>query len=122
MLKNSWRDNLCGCDYWNINIVNMTEAKLYYTAPSDRCFEEMKRVCIEVWGQYDNEFGYVDEKVGRIKEIGNVGDNFMFMLAMFDQFNQRKVVDKLSEETKKEVRDRMVDGGNEEEEIMLVGL
>lgn len=97
-------------------------SKLYYTAPSDEAFEDMRKACIEVWGQYDNEFGYVDEKTSRIKEIGNVQDNFMYMLAMFDHINQRKVVEKLSEETKQAVRERMLDGGNEPSYLAMIGL
>lgn len=97
-------------------------SKLYYTAPSDEAFEDMRKACIEVWGQYDNEFGYVDDKTGRIKEIANVQDNFMYMIAMFDHINQRKVVAKLSEATKQAVRERMIDGGNDAEYLALIGL
>lgn len=96
--------------------------KLYYTPPTDIAFEEMRKASIEVWGEYDNEYGYVDEKTKRIKEIGNIGDNFMFMFAMFDHINQKKVVEKLSEETKKELRERMVDGGNDGNYLTLIGI
>ncbi len=95
---------------------------LYYTAPTDEAFEEMKKVSIEVWGQYDNEYGYVDGKVSRIKDIQNTGDNFMYMLAMFDHINQRKVIAKLSDETKEAVRVRMIDGGNDASYLDLIGL
>ena len=96
-------------------------SKLYYTAPSDEAFEDMRKACIEVWGQYDNEFGYVDDKTGRIKEIANVQDNFMYMIAMFDH-QSTKVVAKLSEATKQAVRERMIDGGNDAEYLALIGL
>src|SRR3990167_1302039 len=97
--------------------------KLYYTAPPDEAFEEMKKACLDVWGQYKNSpGGYMEEKTSRIKDIWNVQDNFMYMLAMFDQNNQRMVISKLSGETKNEVRARMIDGGNDYYYLFEIGL
>lgn len=90
------------------------EAKLYYTAPSNEAFEELRKAAIEVWQQYDNEYGYVDEKTAAIVNIRNVSDNFMYMVAMFDINNQRKLAEKLSPATRLAVRERMIDGGNPE--------
>ncbi len=87
------------------------EAKLYYTAPSDECFEDMKACAVKVWGGYDNEYGYATDKIGRIKDIENVQDNFMYILAMFDHENQAKMGELLQEKTKDEARARMIDGG-----------
>ena len=95
---------------------------IYYTAPPDEAFEDMKQVCMDVWATMDNQFGYVDEKQARIKEIKNVEDNFMYMLAMFDQGNQAKVVELLKFLTQTELRLRMIDGGNSPEEMMRIGL
>lgn len=47
----------------------------YYKAPSQEVFEDIKKNAIKIWKTYDNEFGYVDEKVNRIKDIQNVSDN-----------------------------------------------
>lgn len=96
---------------------------LYYKAPPNEAFEEMKKAAIEVWGQYaDSPGGYMDEKVARIENIQNVSDNFMYMLAMFDQGNQRQVIFRLSEPTKDAVRERMVAGGNPEWVTSQMGL
>lgn len=95
---------------------------LYYTAPSVAFFNEMKAACTEVWKGMDNTYGYVDEKLARIKDIQNIEDNFMYMLAMFDQDNQRKVISQLSPATKDAVRERMIDGGNSEVTLILMGL
>lgn len=92
----------------------MNEAKLYYTPPSDECFEELKEKAIEIWSVMGDEPSYSQGKIGRIKDIKNVGDNFMYMVAMFDINNQRKLASLISPETSKEVRDRMIDGGNPE--------
>ena len=101
----------------------MTSPRLYYTAPTDEAFADMKAACLEVWGQYkDSAGGYMDEKVARIKDITNVQDNFMFMLAMFDEDNQRKVIKLLQDHTCAAVRDRLRDGGNSPHHIAMLGL
>lgn len=87
-------------------------SKLYYTPPTDQQFNEVKEKSIKIWNTYDNQFGYVDEKVNRIKDIKNIEDNFMYMIAMFDGDNQAKLAQLLTDETRKAVSDRMIDGGN----------
>ena len=82
----------------------------------------MRRVCIEVWRWYDDTYGYSSGKISRIEDIQNVHDNFMYMFAMFDHVNQTKVVLKLKQETKEELRLRMIDGGNTESYIAQIGL
>ena len=91
--------------------------KLYYTAPSDEIFEEVKQKAIEIWSEYDNTYGYASEKTDRIKDIKNIQDNVMFIVAMFDSNNQKKLAEKLSEEARKALRERMIDGGNPESMI-----
>jgi hypothetical protein len=87
-------------------------AKLYYTPPSEECFEELQRESIRVWQEYDDTYGYASGKVNRIKDLENVGDNFMYIFAMFDILNQSKVAQYLSIETKKALKERMIDGGH----------
>jgi len=47
-------------------------SKLYYTAPTNEIFEEVKAKAIEIWQTYDNTYGYADEKVNKIKDLENV--------------------------------------------------
>ena len=89
----------------------MKTPKLYYTAPTDKQFNELKSKAIEIWRTYDNEFGYVDEKVGQIEGLKNMSDNFMYMVAMFDSNNQWSLAQLLSDETRQAVHDRIIDGG-----------
>lgn len=84
--------------------------KLYYTAPSDECFDDMKRAAERIWSGYDEP--YRGEKMQRIAHVQNIGDNFMYLFAMFDIKNQWKCAQMLKSETKKAVRERMLDGGN----------
>ena len=95
----------------------MSEAKLYYTAPSDEQFNEVKEKAMELWKEVDSDndkYGYATEKINRIKDIANVEDNFMFIVAMFDSDNQALLAEKLSAETRSAIRERMIDGGNPE--------
>ena len=89
--------------------------KLYYVAPSDEQFEEVRKRAIELWSTMGDEPSYSKEKISRIENIGNIEDNFMYMVAMFDIQNQRKLAGVLSEATKKSIRDRMVSGGQPDE-------
>ena len=93
-------------------ITRLMETKLFYTAPSKEAFNDMKEKAIAVWGQYDNDYGYVDEKVARIKDIGNIKDNFMYIAAMFDIENNAKLAQLLEPETREEVRKRLVEVDN----------
>ena len=81
------------------------EVKDYYTAPPQKVFDEIKKASIEIWNTYDNRFGYADEKIGRIKDLENIRDNAWTMVAMFDSNNQRKLLDKVSDETAKMIID-----------------
>jgi len=89
---------------------NKTMSNLYYIAPDQDIFEEVKSKCMEIWDTYDDEYGYASQKKNEI-DVENVSDNFMYMIAMFDSQNQRKLSSMLSEESKKQIRDRMLDGG-----------
>ena len=93
--------------------------KLYYTPPTDEQFNELKERAIEIWTTMGDEPSYSQEKIGRIKDIPNVGDNFMMMVAMFDPGNQRKLALVLSTKTREAVRDRMIDGGSSPEYIVF---
>lgn len=95
-------------------------AKLYYTAPSQEAFDEMKAAAIKVWGGYDEP--YKSEKLACIANVQNVQDNFMYLFAMFDINNQAKVVQELSNTTREMLKLRMLDGGNEESYLQILGL
>lgn len=84
---------------------------LYYIKPTDKIFDEVKREAIKIWQTYDNTYGYVDEKVNRIKDITNVEDNMMYMVAMFDMQNQSKLAHALSTKARKAIADRLKAGG-----------
>lgn len=93
--------------------------KLYYTAPTDKQFNELKEKAIEIWSTMGDEPSYSQEKIDRIKDIGNISDNFMYMVAMFDIHNQARLADMLTSETRKAVRERLVDGGASSEYIVF---
>jgi hypothetical protein len=62
---------------------------------SQEVFEDLKQAAIKVWNTYDNEFGYVDEKVDRVNSISNVGDDPMLIYRMFNHINQSRMVNTL---------------------------
>ena len=76
------------------------DTKEYYTAPDQKIFDEIKDASIKIWQTYDNDFGYVDEKIGMIKDVKNFKDNTCFIVAMFDHKNQSKLLKMVSGDTK----------------------
>lgn len=92
---------------------------LYYTPPKDEQFEELKKEAITLWIDIADEPSYAEEKISSIKDLENIQDNFMYMVAMFDNNNQKKLADELSEETRLAVRERMIDGGSPLEYIVF---
>lgn len=84
---------------------------LYYKPPSDEIFNEIKEAATKIWSGYEDP--YKTEKINRIKDIGNVQDNAMYMVAMFDLTNQRKLADLLSLDACAAIRERMEAGGAE---------
>lgn len=90
------------------------EPQLYYTAPSDKIFNEVKQACIDLWiERYPEETSpfYAKEKVERIEPLQNIKDNVMSIVARFDNENMRLLSKKLSPESREALRDRMIDGG-----------
>ncbi len=71
----------------------------YYTAPSQEIFEDIKKNAIKIWNTYGREGGYRDEKINRVKDIENIKDNAWYIVAMFDQFNQVKLLTMLEPES-----------------------
>lgn len=88
---------------------------LYYTAPSDEIFNEIKTKSIELWKGYDNSYGCVDEKLERINNIKNIKDNALYIIAMFDFFNQKKLSNMLSNDARTAVYERIKSSGTPEE-------
>lgn len=86
-------------------------SRLYYEAPTQEQFEEVKRCAIAIWKTYDDTYGYASEKIRTVEDVDNVSDNFMYIVAMFDDINQRNLASMLSPETKKAVAVRLKDGG-----------
>lgn len=86
----------------------MKEEKLYYVTPSDSEFEEVKNKAMELWSTKGAEPTYSKEKIDHIKGIKNIGDNFMHLVAMFDEGNIITLSSMLSPETRKAVKERMI--------------
>ncbi len=73
----------------------------YYTAPPQEVFEDIKENAIKIWMTYDDTVGYRTEKINRIKDIQNIEDNAWYIVAMFDQPNQVKLLLMLKPESAK---------------------
>lgn len=79
--------------------------KNYYIPVSDNTFAEIKVNAIEIWKEYDDTYGYATEKIQKVNSLGNIGDNALTIIAMFDHFNIIKLLSRLSDRAKKELSD-----------------
>ena len=71
----------------------------YTKAPSQVIFNDIKRSATKIWKTYDDTYGYQSEKIGMIKGLKNVRDNYWMMIGMFDSINQRKLLTLVKPET-----------------------
>ena len=76
----------------------------YYTPPSQEVFDDIKQASIKVWQTMDDTYGYATDKIKRIKDLENVQDNAWYMFAMFDIFNQAKLIDLVSPTTQEKIQ------------------
>lgn len=88
--------------------------ELYYQAPSDEVFEDVKNACMSVWDLFDDTYGYATEKKNRIKDMGNIQDNVIHMIAMFDFNNIDRVSSLLTKESRTAIRERLLSVNNEQ--------
>jgi hypothetical protein len=66
--------------------------------PSQEIYNEMKSIATQIWETYDNQYGYVTEKLSYINNIKNIEDNAMVFYRMFDNNNQETFRTKASNE------------------------
>lgn len=55
----------------------------------------------------DDTYGYTTDKIKRIKDLENVQDNAWYMFAMFDIFNQAKLIDLVSPTTQEKIQEML---------------
>lgn len=88
-------------------------SNLYYIAPEQELFDEVKKAAMKIWRGYDDTYGYATEKIDSIKDLENIEDNLMCMVSMFDIMNQAQLALALSVEANNAIFDRLVAGGME---------
>ena len=86
--------------------------ELYTTPPKQKYFDELKLVCIRYWNTFDDTFGYATEKINEIKDLENVGSNFMTMVKMIHPLSWELLVTGLSKETRVHISLRLEAGGH----------
>lgn len=75
----------------------------YYDTPPDEIFEDIHENAVKIWQTYDDTHGYASEKIARI-DIKNMSDNAWYIVAMFDQSNQAKLLSMVKPETADMIR------------------
>jgi len=81
--------------------------ELFYKPPKDENFEELKKICILFWKQFDDQFGYSSEKINRIIDLPNEESNFIMMVQMIHPLSRKLISKALSLETRNEISMRL---------------
>ena len=81
--------------------------KLYYLPPADFLFEEMRSTAIRIWRDLADPYDTPD-RVRDLQAMTNIGDNFMTILAQFDDGNQRLLMEYSTKALQQAVRDRII--------------
>lgn len=91
------------------NSVSSMTIQEYCTTPPQEIFDEIKAKAIEIWKTYDDTYEYATNKIKQIEHVSNHKDNTWFIVAMFDQQNQAKLLEMVSDETRAMIEDAMSD-------------
>ena len=88
------------------------ETMIYYKPPGQKYFDDLKSACIRYFKTFDNDFGYVDEKIKTLESLENVGGNFMSMVKMIHPLAWEVLAELVTLETRVHISARLEDGGH----------
>jgi hypothetical protein len=96
-----------------VDTLRASNGKLTYNPIlTDEIFDDVKGLVTKLWNTYDNEFGYVDEKMGVVNSLPKEWDSVILMIRMFHYLVQRDVIFKrLSDESNESIKLEMYDRG-----------
>ena len=86
---------------------NMT----YNPILTDEIFGEVKNMATRIWETFDNQFGYVDEKMDIVNELPKEWTSVIQMIRMFHMVIQRKIYETLSQDANESIKLEMYDRG-----------
>jgi hypothetical protein len=78
---------------------------------TDEIWSEVKTMVTKIWNTFDNEFGYVDEKMGVVNNLPQEWTSVIMMIRMFHFLVQRKIFENLSQESNESIKLEMYDRG-----------
>jgi ribosome maturation protein Sdo1 len=90
----------------------MTEEE-YYTAPSQDIFDDIKENALRIWRTYDDTHGSVIKKIQQIEKMENIRNNAWCIVAMFDPYNTRILLNMVNTRTRDVLYRLLYDSQNE---------
>lgn len=79
---------------------------------TDKIWDEVKDMVTKIWNTFDNEFGYVDEKMTVVNSLPREWTSVIQMVRMFHFKVQRGIIFKnLSQEANESIKLEMYDRG-----------
>lgn len=93
----------------DIRLMGDEDGFKYRPKLTDEIFNEIKGKVIRVWDTYDNQFGYVDEKLEIINNLPQKWDSVIQMFRMFHHNIRCLIIKSLTEDTKISLRSELSD-------------
>jgi hypothetical protein len=78
---------------------------------TDGIFTEVRSLVTKIWNTFDNEFGYVDEKMAVVNSLPQEWTSVIQMIRMFHVLIQRRIFEALSDEANESIKLEMYDRG-----------
>ena len=94
-----WVDDINEYPHENIRLTGDKDGFTYNPKLTDEIFNDVKNKIINVWNTYDNQFGYVDEKIETINSLPQEWDSVIRMFRMFHVLLRDEIIKTLNEET-----------------------
>lgn len=94
-----WAEHIGEYPGENITLMGDEDGITYNPILTDEIFNDVKNKIINVWNTYDNQFGYVDEKIETINSLPQEWDSVILMFRMFHVLVRNEIIKTLNEET-----------------------
>ena len=96
----------------NVDTLRASNGKMRYNPIlTDEIFNEVRSLVTRLWNKYDNQFGYVDEKMETVNSLTKEWTSVIQMIRMFHMLIQRKIYETLSQDANESIKLEMYDRG-----------
>jgi hypothetical protein len=104
-----WVKDVETVSYDDIRLMGDKDGFIYRPKLTNEIFNEIRGKVISEWNTYDNQFGYVDEKLEVVNNLPQEWDSVIQMFRMFHHNVRCLIIKSLTEDTKTSFRTELSD-------------